>query len=126
MIPGLARVEMDEKWVGRGGEEIEMTPRFGDQVTQMDRGSGFSVREAQRGKGLGTERHMQFEMLIHSKGINCIPAQKRPTALMWRIPMEKMQFVSYILWASNKGKGTAMTEALMLMDESQQTVKPGL
>lgn len=45
---------------------------------------------------------------------------------MWRIPMEKMQFVSYILWASNKGKGTAMTEALMLMDESQQTVKPGL
>lgn len=44
MIPGLARVEMDEKWVGRGGEEIEMTPRFGDQVTQMDRGSGFSER----------------------------------------------------------------------------------
>ena len=45
---------------------------------------------------------------------------------MWRIPRKKMQFVSYIRWVSNKGKDAAMTEVLTLMDESEQTAKPGL
>lgn len=45
---------------------------------------------------------------------------------MWRMPTEKMWSVSYILWASSKGKDTAMTEVLVLMDESEQTAKPGL
>lgn len=45
---------------------------------------------------------------------------------MWRIPRKKMQFVSYIPWVSNKGKDAAMTEVLTLMDESEQTAKPGL
>lgn len=33
MILGLVWVEMDEKWVGRGGEEREMTPGIGAWVT---------------------------------------------------------------------------------------------
>lgn len=34
-----------------------------------------------------------------------------------------MPFKFYILWASNKGEDTDMTEVLMLMDESKQTEK---
>lgn len=44
---------------------------------------------------------------------------------MQTIPMKKRGFMSYILWASDKGKDTVMTEVLMLVDESEQTAKPG-
>lgn len=39
--------------------------------------------------------------------------------------MAKGGFVCYILWASDKGNDTVMTEVLKLTDESQQTAQPG-
>lgn len=46
----------------------------------MDRSSRFLERPEEEE---GTERHIQFEVLVHSNGITvCIPTQKRSTALM--------------------------------------------